>query len=70
MSLVAGMLSAYYICVWDPRAANTTIITPTINAERIVMALQRASDEYVFGNTAENSNTGKTKMKELHIIVV
>lgn len=55
VSTVATMLSAYYIFVWNPHVANST---QTPNAEKLVMALQRASDEYVFANSADHVYTG------------
>jgi len=55
---VATMLSAYYVFIWNPHAANNT---QTPNAERLVMALQRAGGEYVFAN---HDYTGK-KTREI-----
>lgn len=55
VSLVAALLSAYYICIWNPRAANITIDTPTVNAERIMMALQTTGGEYVFDSTTDTT---------------
>lgn len=56
VSTVATMLSAYYVFIWNPHAGNST---QTPNAERLVMALQRASGEYVFANIADHEYTGK-----------
>lgn len=60
VSTVATMLSAYYVFVWNPHAAN---YTQPPNAERLVMALQRASSEYVFANSANHEFTGKKTRK-------
>jgi len=60
VSTVATMLSAYYIFVWNPHAAN---YTQTPNAERMVMALQRTSGEYIFSNNLEHEYTGKKHEK-------
>lgn len=54
VSTVATMLSAYYVFIWNPHAGNST---QTPNAERLVMALQRASGEYVFANSADHEYT-------------
>lgn len=43
VSTVASTLSAYYIFVWNPYAANDT---QTLNSEGMVMALRRDSDRY------------------------
>jgi len=55
------MLSAYYVFIWNPHAANNT---QTPNAERLVMALQRAGGEYVFANSADHEYIGK-KTREI-----
>lgn len=55
VSIVATMLSAYYIFVWNPHVANNT---QTPNAEKLVMPLQRASDENVFAKSADHEYTG------------
>ncbi|XP_060857444.1 uncharacterized protein LOC132935025 [Metopolophium dirhodum] len=54
VSTVATMLSAYYVFIWNPHAANNT---QTPNAERLVMALQRTGGEYVFANSADHEYT-------------
>uniref|UniRef100_A0A2S2PIZ5 Uncharacterized protein n=1 Tax=Schizaphis graminum TaxID=13262 RepID=A0A2S2PIZ5_SCHGA len=54
VSTVATLLSAYYIFVWNPQIGNNT---QTPNAERLVIALQRASSEYVFANSADHEYT-------------
>ncbi|KAL4134800.1 hypothetical protein QTP88_006512 [Uroleucon formosanum] len=58
VSTVATMLSAYYVFVWNPHAAN---YTQTPNAERLVMALQRAGGEYVFANSVDHEYTDNGK---------
>lgn len=62
VSTVATMLSAYYIFVWNPHAGN---FTQAPNAERIVMALQRASGDYAFANAADHEYTGKIYVKPI-----
>ncbi|XP_025198409.1 uncharacterized protein LOC112596817 [Melanaphis sacchari] len=54
VSTVATMLSAYYIFVWNPQTGNNT---QTPNPERLVIALQRASSDYVFANSADHEYT-------------
>lgn len=61
VSLVAALLSAYYICIWNPRAANITIDTQTVNAERIMMALPTTGGEYVFDSTADGRYAGNVQ---------
>jgi len=60
VSTVAAMLSAYYVFVWNPHAGN---YTQTPNAERLVMALQRAGGKYVFANSADHEYTGEKTRK-------
>uniref|UniRef100_A0A2S2R578 Uncharacterized protein n=1 Tax=Sipha flava TaxID=143950 RepID=A0A2S2R578_9HEMI len=62
VSTVATMLSAYYIFIWNPHTGN---FTQTPNAERIVMALQRASGEYAFVNAADHEYSGKLYPKSI-----
>lgn len=58
VSAVAATLSAYYVFIWNPHAGNRTDLP---NAEGIVMALQRARNDYVFANAADRGYSGKKK---------
>jgi len=63
------MLSAYYVFIWNPHASN---YTQTPNAEKLVMALQRASGEYGFSNSADHEyagkNIGNNKFCKMHTV--
>lgn len=63
VSMVASMLSAYYIFVWDPHSANNTAQTP--NAERRTSDSKMTSGVYDIINSVDHPYSGKAWIKYL-----